>query len=111
MRRFPEILGDGTFRVRLQFEAPPKNMHLLQTWLSDWPQTHDEQTHFGFHFSDSFQSAPRAICADSGELWILLSGSPPDIHHHWRDWYVQLVREVLQAFPELGRLSKVEDGG
>jgi hypothetical protein len=111
MRRFPKILEDGGFRVRLRFGGAPKSdLPAIQRWLTDWAAANAAETIFGHHFGDLFSLAPVASRDSSGQLRIVLNGLPAGIRL-WRDWYVRLVRDTLGAFPELGDLSKVEDDG
>jgi hypothetical protein len=109
MNRFPNTLGDGTFTVRLRFEATPgEGLASIQTWLSDWATAHSEELIFGFRFLDLFSSAPVAIPGPSGQLWIILRGIAAD-KTQWKDWYARLVRDALDTFPDLGKVSGVED--
>jgi hypothetical protein len=109
MQRFPKILEDGSFRVRLGFEAAPKkDLATIQRWLTEWAAAIAEQMILGHHFSELFDSAPQAALDPSGHLCIVLKGRPSG-QRLWRDWYVRLVRDTLDAFPDLGNLSVVEN--
>src|SRR5215469_12388012 len=109
MTRFPKTLVDGTFTVRLRFDATPREgLASIQTWLSDWATAHSEELIFGFRFVDLFSSTPVALPGPSGQLWIILRGTSAD-KTQWKDWYVRLVRDALATFPELGTVSGVED--
>ena len=109
MQRFPKILEDGSFRVRIRFEATPKkDLVTIQRWLTDWAAAIAEQMILGYHFSELFGSAPQAAFDSSGHLCIVLKGLPSG-QRLWRDWYVRLVRDTLNAFPDLGNLSVVDN--
>jgi hypothetical protein len=109
MQRFPKILEGGSFRVRLRFEAAPKkDLATIQRWLTGWAAAIAEEMILGHHFSELFASAPEAAFDSAGHVSIVLKGLPLG-QRLWKDWYVRLVRDTLDAFPDLGKLSGVEN--
>jgi hypothetical protein len=109
-RRFPKTRPDGTFKVRVNFTGSPDADPLsVQHWLSAWVTDNQEWVVFSktYRYSDYFRSVPRAV-SDSAGFSVILEGVSPD-RDFWRDWYVQLTKDLLQQFPELEDLSGVID--
>jgi hypothetical protein len=110
-RRFPKAGADGSFKVRVRFNAAPeKDIASIQRWVSEWVETHGEWFFLGqsHRFADYFADVPRASVDTTGALTLVLAGVSAD-RRFWKDWYARLGRDMIEAFPELGGLASVED--
>jgi hypothetical protein len=110
-RIFPRLKSDGSFAVRIRFSAAPKDgLANLVPWLDRWSNQHTRWSLFGTEYalSDIFAQPPRASIGATDELVIDLFGAPTGLEI-WRDLYVELVRDTIMEFPEVGELRQVLD--
>ncbi|MAG94354.1 MAG: hypothetical protein CMJ48_11465 [Planctomycetaceae bacterium] len=82
----------------------------MQEWLASWVESHSEwkflkQVHSYFEY---FKEAPSAQLGPSGELQVILCGTSVR-KRFWRDWYVRVCRELVAAFPSVGKVALVRD--
>jgi len=99
-RRFPKSRSDGSFKIRVRFNAPPADLASTQLWVEHWVRTHGEWVFLGksHRFDDYFSAPPSVLLGANGELCLIFRGVSPD-RRFWKDWYVRLVGATLEAFP------------
>ena len=114
-RQFPTVAQDGSFVVRVSFEASPgEPLETVRDWLTAFMKDQSDGHAVGEigssrPFAAYFSAPPQADLGPGGECTLLLRGvSGEGEGRFWKDWYVHISRELLARFPGLSNIARVE---